>query len=101
MVEDRGLEKIKTIGDCYMVASGIPSSAANHAEVAAEFALDLLETVADFQLGSTQIQVRIGMHSGPVVAGVIGKTKLTYDVSSISKIFLKCSQGMGRLSKQS
>lgn len=80
MVEDRGLEKIKTIGDCYMVVSGIPSNAENHAQNAVEFALDLVESVSEYTLGGNPIQVRVGIHSGPVVAGVIGKTKLTYDV---------------------
>lgn len=88
MVEERGLEKIKTIGDCYMAASGIPISTANHAELAAEFALDLLESVKDFTLGGLPIQVRVGIHSGPVVAGVIGKSKLTYDVKDVARFTL-------------
>ena len=80
IVETRGLEKIKTIGDCYMVACGIPNRNPDHAELAAEFALDVMELAAEFSLGGAPLQLRIGIHSGPIVAGVIGKTKLTYDV---------------------
>ena len=80
LVEERKLEKIKTIGDCYMVACGIPDRDPKHAEYAAEFALDVMDLVEDFTLGENPIALRIGIHSGPIVAGVIGKSKLTYDV---------------------
>ncbi len=73
-----GLEKIKTIGDAYMVAAGIPVSREDHAEAIADFALDLLELLSDFEEGS--LDMRIGIHSGPVVAGVIGKSKFAYDM---------------------
>jgi adenylate cyclase len=76
-----GLEKIKTIGDCYMIVGGLPELRADHADAVAEMALAMIEVVhaAGSQIGEP-IDVRIGMHSGPVVAGVIGKRKFTYDV---------------------
>ena len=76
-----GLEKIKTIGDAYMVAGGLPTSKDDHAHAASEMALEMCRYMAEFsrELGEP-IQVRIGMHTGPVVAGVIGKKKFIYDV---------------------
>jgi class 3 adenylate cyclase len=76
-----GLEKIKTIGDAYMVCGGIPTARADHAEAVCEMAIrmrDCIEGLA-VELGS-DIRVRIGVHTGPVVAGVIGKKKFIYDV---------------------
>jgi len=72
-----GVEKIKTVGDAYMVAGGMPMPDPRHAQRIADFALDLLQTLAKKGHGVT---MRIGIHSGPVVAGVIGKTKYSYDV---------------------
>ncbi|WP_394837171.1 adenylate/guanylate cyclase domain-containing protein [Pendulispora rubella] len=76
-----GLEKIKTIGDAYMVAGGLPTLKDDHAHAASEMALEMCRYMEDFsrELGEP-IQVRIGMHTGPVVAGVIGKKKFIYDV---------------------
>jgi len=76
-----GLEKIKTIGDCYMVAGGLPEPRADHAEAVAEMGLAMLDIVADLtaRWGET-LNIRIGVHSGPVVAGVIGKRKFIYDL---------------------
>ncbi len=76
-----GLEKIKTIGDCYMVAAGLPVPRADHAEAVADMALAMQKVTREFRdhLGEP-IQVRVGMHSGPVVAGVIGKRKFIYDL---------------------
>ncbi len=76
-----GLEKIKTIGDCYMVAGGLPTPRPDHAEAVADMALAMVRVTA--ALGSRvgePIRVRIGLHSGPVVAGVIGKRKFIYDL---------------------
>jgi class 3 adenylate cyclase/CHASE3 domain sensor protein len=76
-----GLEKIKTIGDGYMVASGVPEPRADHAAAAAEMALAMLaaaDAIAS-ALGE-QLRLRIGLHSGPLIAGVIGTTKFVYDV---------------------
>lgn len=75
------LEKIKTIGDCYMVAGGLPLPKKDHLERVSDFALELIQAVRDFNESEhTQIQVRVGLHCGPVVAGVIGRSKFTYDV---------------------
>jgi len=76
-----GLEKIKTIGDCYMVAAGLPVPRADHAEAIAEMALAMQRVTREFREATGEpIRVRIGLHSGPVVAGVIGKRKFIYDV---------------------
>ncbi len=76
-----GLEKIKTIGDCYMVAGGLPEPRADHAEAIAEMAFGMLRTVAAFSARTGEpLQIRIGINSGPVVAGVIGKRKFIYDL---------------------
>ena len=76
-----GLEKIKTIGDAYMVAGGLPEPRADHAESVALMALDILECCRKISAeGGEAVEVRIGLDSGPVVAGVIGSNKLLYDV---------------------
>jgi class 3 adenylate cyclase len=75
------LEKIKTIGDAYMVAGGLPEHRADHAAVLAEMALGMLAAVKDYGAETGQpLQIRIGINTGPVVAGVIGKTKYIYDL---------------------
>ena len=76
-----GLEKIKTIGDCYMVAGGLPEPRADHAEAVAEMGLAMLGIVAELAARwGEALKIRIGIHSGPVVAGVIGKRKFIYDL---------------------
>ena len=82
LAEKYGLEKIKTIGDAYMAVSGLPESREDHAESAARMAIELVEVVAGFNgLGDgVRLQVRIGLHSGEVVAGIIGKKKFAYDL---------------------
>ncbi|MFN8360103.1 MAG: tetratricopeptide repeat protein [Candidatus Kapaibacterium sp.] len=82
LAEKHGLEKIKTIGDAYMVVSGAPVQRDDHAEVMAHFALEMVEAMKEFRSISTgeEIQLRIGIHSGEVVAGVIGKKKFAYDM---------------------
>ncbi len=81
---ERGLEKIKTIGDCYMVVGGLPSPRPDHAEAVAELALALLATVAEPQAAADpalrSIRIRIGIHCGSAVAGVIGTHKPAYDL---------------------
>jgi adenylate cyclase len=81
LTDQHGLEKIKTIGDSYFVAGGLPDPRPDHAEAVAETALDMLAAVTDLnrELGTT-LSVRIGLNSGPVVAGVIGRKKFTYDL---------------------
>ena len=81
LVRKHGLEKIKTIGDAYMVAAGVPLARVNHAELMADFALDFLECLRQFNLeNNLELKMRIGINSGPVVAGVIGKWKFLYDL---------------------
>ncbi len=76
-----GLEKIKTSGDSYMVAGGIPETRSDHAEVVATMALEMQREVVDLDSeNSTPLQLRIGIDSGPVVAGVIGSARLSYDL---------------------
>lgn len=81
LAEKHGLEKIKTIGDAYMVAAGMPNPCGDPVHRVAEMALDMQQTVEkmdpEFPEG---LQVRIGLHAGPAVAGVIGNRKLFYDV---------------------
>ena len=76
-----GLEKIKTIGDAYMVAGGLPTPREDHAGAVAEMALDMRDAVEDVAAKSGHpLTVRIGIDSGPVVAGVIGRAKFSYDL---------------------
>ncbi len=81
LAEQLGLEKIKTIGDAYMVAAGLPIPRADHAEAIADMALAMQTAVERFQseLGEN-IQIRIGINTGVVVAGVIGTKKFIYDL---------------------
>lgn len=75
------VEKIKTIGDGYMAVSGAPQSTAEHAQCAAYTALELLETMKTFNTEKNlSLQIRIGLHAGMVVAGVIGQHKFAYDL---------------------
>ena len=79
--ERYGLEKIKTIGDAYMVVGGLPLCLPNHAQAIAHMALDMQTAIALFNAENKQnLNIRIGIHSGPVVAGVIGLKKFTYDL---------------------
>jgi class 3 adenylate cyclase/CheY-like chemotaxis protein len=81
LTEKYNLEKIKTIGDAYMVAGGLPVPRADHAEAIANMALDMQLVINNFEtnLGES-FQIRIGIHTGPVVAGVIGTKKFIYDL---------------------
>ncbi|MDJ0553419.1 MAG: adenylate/guanylate cyclase domain-containing protein [Microcoleaceae cyanobacterium MO_207.B10] len=81
LVDLYGLEKIKTIGDAYMVAGGLPLIKENHAEAIANMALEMQQIVTKFQTDLGQpFQIRIGINTGPVVAGVIGTKKFIYDL---------------------
>ncbi len=81
IVEKHGIEKIKTIGDCYMMVGGLPNHRDDHAHVVAEAAIEMVDALADLnKKNGTELAMRIGIHSGPVVAGVIGKIKFTYDL---------------------
>jgi adenylate cyclase len=81
LAEQHGLEKIKTIGDCYMVAAGVPEPRSDHARALALMALDMLDAMrADGEAGHLGLELRIGINSGPVVAGVIGRKRFLYDL---------------------
>lgn len=76
-----GLEKIKTIGDAYMAVSGLPAAREDHAEAAARMALDIQTELEQFNRDyRTNLRMRIGLHSGPVIAGIIGRNKFAYDL---------------------
>lgn len=81
LVDQYGAEKIKTIGDGYMVAVGIPEPREDHAEVAARLSLTMLDTFDAIRSEiEAPIQLRIGVHIGPAIAGVIGERKFAYDI---------------------
>lgn len=84
IAERNGVEKIKTIGDCYMAAAGLPLENPDHAKTMARFGLQMLDLVESGELRNPAtnepIQVRVGIHSGPCVAGVIGHKKFAYDI---------------------
>jgi class 3 adenylate cyclase len=81
LVELHGLEKIKTIGDAYMAVAGLPVPRPDHAEAVAAMALDMQNVVARITPpGGGRFEMRIGISSGPVVAGIIGSKKFIYDL---------------------
>lgn len=81
LVEKHGLEKIKTIGDAYMVVAGLPEPREDHAQACADMALEMQEELLRInQEKKMNIKVRIGINTGPVVAGVIGTKKFIYDL---------------------
>lgn len=81
LAEKHGLEKIKTIGDAYMIVGGLPMPRLDHAEAVANMALEMQEAIQHFNaVRGMKLSIRIGMHSGPVVAGVIGQKKFSYDL---------------------
>ncbi len=82
LAEKHGLEKIKTIGDAYMVAGGMSADAeANYTEAIADMALDMCDRLArDSKVNDRGVQIRVGIGTGPVVAGVVGKKKFIYDL---------------------
>ncbi|MGQ4649424.1 adenylate/guanylate cyclase domain-containing protein [Lyngbya aestuarii] len=81
LAQQHGLEKIKTIGDAYMVVGGLPTPQDNHAEAIANMALDMQATIPIFRnkIGK-DFSIRIGINTGPAVAGVIGLKKFSYDL---------------------
>lgn len=81
LTEKHGAEKIKTLGDAYMVVGGLPIPRSDHAEAIANLALDMQQAVARFNLEYNQsLSIRIGINTGPVVAGVIGLKRFIYDL---------------------
>jgi adenylate cyclase len=76
-----GVEKIKTIGDCYMVAAGVPDRSPTHTQQIAAFSLDMQATVLEYAARTGRdIRMRTGIHTGTVVAGIVGTTKFSYDL---------------------
>ena len=81
LAEQHGVEKIKTIGDAYMAVGGLPTPRRDHAVAISQMAIDMLDELARFQTDIGEpITMRIGIHTGPVVAGVIGTNKFIYDL---------------------
>jgi adenylate cyclase len=80
LVEKYQLEKIKTIGDCYMVAAGIPQSRPDHAHILVRMAIEVRDHFSRQIFWGRRLAFRIGINSGPVVAGVIGHKKFAYDL---------------------
>jgi class 3 adenylate cyclase len=79
--EELGIEKIKTIGDCYMAVCGLPKPCTDHAQKMACMALRMAEATRQYgEEKGMKLEMRIGLNSGPVVAGVIGMTKFIYDL---------------------
>jgi urea transport system substrate-binding protein len=94
------LEKIKTIGDSYMVVGGVPTPMESHVEAIAEMALDMQQAITQFTRDDGQpFQLRIGINTGPVVAGVIGMRKFIYDLwgDAVNVAARMESQGQARL----
>jgi adenylate cyclase len=81
LTEEHGLEKIKTIGDAYMVVGGLPVQKPNHAEAIAAMALDMQDRITEFCKDTGKaLSIRIGINTGPVIAGIIGTKKFIYDL---------------------
>ena len=105
LADKHGLEKIKTIGDAYMVAGGLPEARPDHAACVADFALEAQELLGGLHAETDfDLSLRIGIHSGSVVAGVIGKRKFSYDiwgdaVNVAARLEVACSPGEILLSR--
>lgn len=98
LLAKHGLEKIKTVGDAYMAAGGLPDPMPNHLEAMADFALEMQDLMSKTPSPSGKpMQLRIGIHTGPLVAGVIGNTKLMYDLwgDTVNTASRMESQGVG------
>ena len=80
LVDELRLEKIKTIGDCYMVAAGVPEPRSDHAEALCDFGLRMQAFVAGRTFRGYQLRFRVGINSGPIFAGVIGRKRFLYDL---------------------
>jgi guanylate cyclase len=97
LIEKHGVEKIRTIGDNYMIASGLPRERDDHAQALARLALDMNAFIASLPpVGDRCLSFRMGINSGPVIAGVIGRKKFAYDVwgDAVNTASRMQSQGM-------
>ena len=100
-----GVEKIKTIGDAYMAACGVPTPNEKHAETMLKFALGMYKDLAEYnKTAKIKFNIRIGLNSGPVIAGVIGENKFIYDiwgdtVNVASRMESACSPGHIRITQ--
>ena len=100
-----GVEKIKTIGDAYMAACGLPTLNPKHAQIMVAFAKGMYEDLDKYnKTAKIRFQMRVGLNSGPVTAGVIGKTKFIYDVwgdtvNTASRMESACTPGHIRVSE--
>ena len=105
IVDKLGLEKIKTIGDSYMMVGGVPIENDNHAELISNAALDMQSAIHSFNEEKNEnLDIRIGIHTGPLIAGVIGSKKLTYDiwgdtVNIASRMESHCENGKIQISE--
>jgi class 3 adenylate cyclase len=81
LIDRHKLEKIKTIGDAYMVAGGIPRDLSDHTHAVMRMAIDAMAALGDFnRVHGTRFQVRVGINTGPIIAGIIGVKKFSYDL---------------------
>ena len=81
LAKQHGIEKIKTIGDCYMAVAGVPDRSHTHAQKIAEFALDVQQALIEYSTTSgKEVSMRTGIHTGTVVAGIVGHSKFAYDL---------------------
>jgi class 3 adenylate cyclase len=80
LVAERGLEKIKTIGDAYMAAGGLPEPMADHAARVVDLGLAMIDVARQESDGIANLRLRVGVHSGPVIGGVIGHHKFAFDI---------------------
>ena len=80
LAEKHGVEKIKTIGDAYMAAAGVPEAVDDHADRVLELGSAMLEALHRVDPDAVPFRIRIGVHTGPVVAGLLGRHRFVYDV---------------------
>jgi adenylate cyclase len=80
IAEQEGMEKVKTIGDCYMAVAGAPTACRDHADRGLRFACRVRERLAGLSHHGVTLQVRIGVHSGPAMAGILGDKRMLYDL---------------------
>jgi class 3 adenylate cyclase len=100
IASEHRLEKIKTIGDCYMAVAGVPEPSSDHAARAADAALEMMTAICDsYDSGEIPFQIRMGLHTGPAVAGVIGERKFTYDVWGDTVNIASRMEVLGEVSK--